>query len=74
MANNSRIFEFTAAVRGFHVFQKMWKPVLNKLLDCFHEQGNNFDYFSIKTCKKDNQKTVGHLPQEISRPTKFLIS
>ena len=56
MANNSRIFEFTAAVRGFHVFRKIWKPVLNELLDCFHEQGNDFDYFSIKTCKKDNKK------------------
>ena len=73
MANNSRIFEFTAAVRGFHVFRKIWKPVLNELLDCFHEQGNDFDYFSIKTCEKDNKKTVGHLPREISRPTKFLI-
>ena len=73
MANNSRIFEFTAAVRGFHVFRKIWKPVLNELLDCFHEQGNDFDYFSIKTCEKDNKKTVGHLPREISSPTKFLI-
>ena len=73
MANNSRIFEFTAAVRGFHVFRKIWKPVLNQLLDCFHEQGNDFDYFSIKTCEKDNKKTVGHLPREISSPTKFLI-
>ena len=73
MANNSRIFEFTAAVRGFHVFLKILKPALNELLDCFHEQENDFDYFSIKTCKKNNKKTVGHLPREISRPTKFLI-
>ena len=46
---------------------------MNELLDCFHEQGNDFDYFSTKTCEKDNKKTVGHLPREISRPTKFLI-
>ena len=73
MANNSRTFEFTAAVRDFHVFRKTWKPVLNELLDCFHEQGNDFDYFSIKTCKKDDNEIVGHLQREISRPTKFLI-
>ena len=73
MANNSHTFEFTAAVRGFHVSRKTWKPVLNELLDCFHEQGNDFNYFSIKTCKKDDNEIVGHLPREMSRPTKFLI-
>ena len=54
-------------------FKKTWKPVLNELLDCFYEQGNDFDYLSIKTCKKDDNETVGHLPREISRSTKFLI-
>ena len=73
MANNGRTFEFTAAVRGFHVFRKTWKPLLNKLLNWFNEQGNDFDYFSIKTCKKDDNEIVGHLPREISRPRKFLI-
>ena len=28
--------------------------------------------FSIKTCKPD-KTTVGHLPREISLPTKFLL-
>ena len=51
MANNSGIFEFTAAVIGFYVFGKIWKPVLNELLDCFHEQGNDFDYLSINLRK-----------------------
>ena len=63
MANKSCIFEFTAAVRGFHVFQKIWKPVLNELLDCFHEQENDLNNFIIKTCENDNKKTVGHLPR-----------
>ena len=56
MANNSRIFEFTVAVRGFHVFRKIWKPVLNELLDRFYEQGNDFDYFSIKLAKRITKK------------------
>ena len=46
---------------------------MNELLDCFHEQGNDLNYFSTKTCEKDNKKTVGDLPRETSRPTKFLI-
>ena len=29
--------------------------------------------FAIRTCRKDCEKTVGNLPREISRPTKYLI-
>ena len=72
MASNSRTLEFTAAVRGFHVFRKKWKPALNEQLHCSQEPGNDYDVFSIKTCKPD-KTTVGHLPREISRPTKFLL-
>ena len=71
MASNSRTFEFTAAVRGFYVFQKKWKPALNEQLHCLQEPGNDCDIFSIKICKPD-KTTVGHLPREISQPTKFL--
>ena len=40
--------------------------------DCAHKKGNPYDYFAIKTCQKDG-KIVGHLPMEISRPTKYLL-
>ena len=70
MASNSRTLELTADVRGFHVFQKKWKPALNEQLHCLQEPGN--DVFSIKICKPDNT-TVGHLPRKISSPTKFLL-
>ena len=72
MASNSRKLELTAAVRGFHVLRKKWKPVLNEKLHCLQEPGNDYDVFSIKTCKPD-KTTEDHLPREISWPTKFLL-
>ena len=72
MASNSRTLESAAAVRGFHVFRKNWKPALNEQLYYLLEPGNDYDVFSIKTCKPD-RTTVSHLPREISRPTKFLL-
>ena len=72
MTNHSKTFEFTSAVRGYHVFRQVWEPYLEEILSCYHKIGNDFDYFSIKTCTGDEVK-VGHLPREISRPTKFLI-
>ena len=71
MASNSRTLEFPAAVRGFHVFRKKWKPALNEQLHCLQEPGNDYDVFSIKTCKPD-KTTASHLPREISQTTIFL--
>ena len=73
MAANSRSFEFTAAIRGYHFYRKIWQPRLNETLVCIHERGNEFDSFSVKTVHVDDHTTVGHLPREISRPTKHLL-
>ena len=73
MASNCRSFEFTAAIRGFHIYQKVWQPELNDTLVCIHERGNEFDAFSVKTVRADDNAIVGHLPREISRPTKYLL-
>ena len=72
MASNSLTLKFTAALRGVHVFRKKWKPALNEQLHYLQEPGNNYGVFNIKTCKPD-KATAGHLPREISRPTKFLL-
>ena len=38
-----------------------------------YENGNVFDIFAIKICRSpDHDKIIGHLPPEVSRPTKFL--
>ena len=29
--------------------------------------------FAVRACRKDGEKTAGHLPREISRLTKYLI-
>ena len=72
MASNSRSFELTATIRGSHVYQKSWQPELNETLVCIHERRSEFDAFRVKTvCAVDNA-IVGHLPREISLPTKYL--
>ena len=69
-------WSFDAAVRGYHFYRKYWRPYLSQKLDCDHEPENAFDQFAIKMFIKENgsEKIVGHLPREISRPTKFLLA
>ena len=72
MASNSRSFEFTPAIPGYHVYQKISQPELNETV-CIHERRNEFDAFSVKTVRAVDNATVGHLPREISRPAKYLL-
>lgn len=64
--------KYAAAVRGFHYYQRFWRPKENEELDCIHEPDNVFDRFAIKTVNKDGD-TVGHLPKELSRVTKYFL-
>ena len=68
-----KLFEFEAAVHGYHSDKKNWVPVQNQEWDCPHEVGNSYDYFAIKICESVCDKIVEHLLMEISHPTKFLM-
>jgi len=68
-----KIFEFSAAVRGYHYYRRFWVPQPSQKLCCFFEPDNPFDEFAIKVCEEGNQTPVGHLPREIARATKFFI-
>ena len=72
MTNTEKVFEFTAAVRGYRYYRHSWDPQDGEVLRCFHELGNIFDVFAIKTVN-DKEEIVGHLPREISRVSKFLM-
>ena len=68
-----KIFEFPSAVRRFHYYRKYWQPQLDNELYCQHELDSPFNFFGIKICIRNAGVTVGHLPMEISRATKFLL-
>lgn len=70
--SNLKEIEFDAAIRGFHFYRNYWKPKANEKLLCSYERDNPFDVFAIRTCNDDGD-TVGHLPRELSRVTKFLL-
>ena len=72
MSTTKKILNFTAAVRGFHYYQKIWLPKEEEILNCYHERDNAFDVFAIKTGSK-NGSAVGYLPRQVSRITKFIL-
>ena len=72
---SSLTFTFPCAIRGFHFYKDWWIPSLDEEHACHHEENNLYDIFMIKVCQQRGKRdiVVGHLPMEISCPTKFLI-
>jgi len=67
------LFEYSSAVRGYHYYRRYWQPQPAQRLDCSHEKNNSYDFFAIKVTVTESGETVGHLPMENSRVTKYIL-
>ena len=63
--------KFYTRVRGYHVYQNEWIPILGEVLQCSREIGNAHDPYAVKVTKDDT--TVGHLPKKISLTCSLFI-
>ena len=69
---------FLCGLRGYHEYRALWTPTLHEVLPTIHESGNPFDRYAIAARKSllgtlAVESTVGHLPREISRLTRFIM-
>jgi hypothetical protein len=61
-------FSFDAAVRGYHVYRRVWLPHLGQHLKADRERGNAEDRFAIAVRENgDDKPVIGHLPRELSK-------
>ena len=72
--SKENILTVQSALRGFHVYKAIWQPEEGEKLMCEHEENNKYDLFAIKVCPPLDRKIVGHLPIEILRITRFIIT
>ena len=68
---------FLSGLRGYHEYRPVWTPQLNEVLPTIHERTNPHDHYAIAARKRltgcIGESTVGHLPKEISRVTRFIM-
>ena len=76
VANRNNVSIFVRSQR-ICVYNKDWHPRINEILSAIHEQNNVYDRYAIATQKRLPGRlvpsTIGHLPKEISRFTRFII-
>ena len=58
-------FKLLSTVRGYHIYRRMWTPVVGKSLMAVRESGNVHDRNAIALFRGDMK--IGHIPMKISR-------
>ena len=64
-------FEKESCIRGYHVYQGLWEPVVGEELQCQRDTVNTKDPYAVSV--KTGQTVVGHLPQKVSRLCSLFI-
>ena len=59
------MFAFASAVRGYRVYQDLWKPFIGEKLVAKRDFNNPMDKHVVKVVKGD--ETVGHLSRKFSQ-------
>ena len=65
------IAEIESYIRGHHVYQREWTPVLGEELHCQRESTNANDPYAVAVRKDDN--VVGHVPSLYQRHVRSLF-
>ena len=64
-------YDFCSDLRGYHVYQKIWKPFIGQVITFAREQKSPYDRFNISGSAKIPGKigcvVVGHILREVSR-------
>ena len=53
-------FSTEGEIHGYHVYQAIWTPVIDEVLECVREEDNDEDRFAVAV--KKSSTIVGHLP------------
>ncbi len=65
-------FEFESCIRGFHVYQKVWKPEIGETLECAIEENNPSDKNAVAVLR--DGEIVGHIPRSNSKVCRFFLT
>ena len=65
-------YDFCSGLRGYHVYQKIWKPFIGQVIITFaQEEKDSYDRFAISGSAKIPGKigcvVVRHIPRELIR-------
>ena len=61
------------ALRGYHVYQDIWTPVLDEEFTCRQDADNKHDRHAVEITSTTEDEVHSHLPLEISKVSYFFL-
>ena len=58
------VYEVESCIRGFHMYQDTWTPVIGEELHCAREGKNIHDHYAVVV--KKERHVVGQVPRKVS--------
>ena len=71
MDNDSSLI-LTSCVRGYHIYQSIWRPTPAEIYACARESTNVKDRYAVAV-KTAGGSTVGHMPLKLSHLSSIFI-
>ena len=59
-------YEVNSFIRGLHVYQDIWTPVVGEVLLLKREPDNSHDRYAVAVVRQSDGATVGHIPYNLA--------
>ena len=69
-------FSASGVIRGYHVYQRTWTPLVREKATMVQEPGKEYDRFAVAVFEDETLCTVGHfflVVQELSLFTSLVV-
>ena len=66
-ATDHAVYQIECCICGYHVYHRIWHPIIGEVLRTTHERENEHDRYTVAVLEEETCCVVGHLPRLISR-------
>ena len=72
-ATGLAVYQIECCIRGYHVYHRIWHPIISKVLGTTRERENEHDCYAVAVLEEETCCVVGHLPHLISHECYFFL-
>ena len=72
-ATGDAVYQIECCIRDYHVYHRIWHPIICELLGTTSERENERDRYAVAVLEEETCCVVGHLPRLIGRECYFFL-
>ena len=72
-ATGHAVYQIECCIRGYHVYHRIWHPIIGEVLGTTCERENEHDRYTVAVLEEETCCVVGHFPRLISHECYFFL-